>query len=99
MGPGMLKPLEGMLKGLEGNGSSGGMVPQTQNTEEQISEETKPDGTVCRTTLIMQGGKVQKNSTRCTKPVGAETAQPARRLQASFPGLPVDAQLQGQGEG
>merc|ERR1719433_2695602 len=65
------------------------MIPQaTQNVEEEITEETKPDGTICRTTLVMQGGKLQKNSTRCTKPVGGETAEPARRLQLVLPGFP-----------
>jgi len=102
LGNGMFKPMEGVLESLEKNGTTSGMFPQAmRNTEEQITEETKPDGTICRTTLIMQGGKVQKNSTRCTKAVGGETAGPARRLQLLLPpftGSPLDAQLQGPGE-
>jgi len=103
LGSDLFKPMEGALERLEKDRSTGGMLPQTmQNTEEQITEETKPDGTICRTTLIMHGGKVQKNSTRCTKAVGGETAGPARRLQLMLPPLassPVDDQLQGPGKG
>jgi len=72
-----------------------------QNIEEQITEETRPDGTICQTTLIIQGGKKQKKWTRCTKAVGGGAAGPARRLQPLPPstGSPVDVQLQGLGEG
>jgi len=100
-GNGLFKPMEGVLERLEKNGPTGGMAPM-QNTEEEIIEETKPDGTICRTTLIMQGGKVQKKSTRCTKAVGGETAGPARRLQMMLPpftGPPADAQPQRPHEG
>merc|ERR1712187_177801 len=47
----------------------------------KFSEEVKPDGSICTTTLEYSNGKLQKNATKCTEPKSATT----RRLQLMPP--------------
>merc|ERR1719221_313972 len=63
--------LNKIMGGLMGPPSSGMPIPIADSrvgTEEQITEETKPDGRIRRTTLVITGGKVEKNITQCSSP-------------------------------
>merc|ERR1719221_1639732 len=63
--------LNKIMGGLMGPPSSGMPIPIADSrvgTEEQITEETKPDGRICRTTLVITRGKVEKNITQCSSP-------------------------------
>lgn len=76
--PGLAGPLGGLP--LPSPSTSGSQVA---DTSVETVTSSQPDGTVCTSTLVWDNGKLQKNTTRCRKPVSS--AHEIRRLQVEWP--------------
>jgi hypothetical protein len=101
--PDMGLPLFGDLFGGNKASSSGkinsspfGLGPGTSMEEEEEEIESLPDGTVCRTIIIEENGKVSRKEKKCSKPGESEVS--SRQLQLMLPGFGADPFGQGQTE-
>mmetsp|Transcript_172543 Transcript_172543/g.553149 ORF Transcript_172543/g.553149 Transcript_172543/m.553149 type:complete len:754 (+) Transcript_172543:151-2412(+) len=68
--------------GMPEGSAAPGPAAAGEQIEEQI--ETKPDGTVCTHTMVWEGGKLKKDTTRCRKPNSGRAAQGEGAAKASL---------------